>query len=523
MSNFEVSQKIESANLIVVVTAISAALLELIDSTAVNVALREMSGGLGATTTEIAWVVTAYAIGNVIMIPLSAICAQVFGRKNYFTASIIVFTVMSLLCGISTSLWHIMAFRFFQGLAGGGLLTTAQSIIIGSFPKEKINTATSIFGLGVVLGPAIGPILGGFIVDNYSWHWIFFINIPIGIVATLLSVTHIPDLEGSHSQQKIDVWGILFLTVALAFLQYVLEEGEHLDWFASNLIAILTSLALFAFIAFIRRELVIDYPAVNIRLYKNSNLAMGGLMNFIVGAILLTTLYILPLFVQIILGWSASKTGSLMVVRTVASVVGMVLTPKLIAKGMNPKIIMLSGLLLTIVFLFMMSFSTSQTPEQFFVIPLIIAGLGTSFLMLPVLSMAVAGLRGTDLAQGTGLSNMFRQLGGPIGIAFINLYLNKKIAIANTVLIANINPYNNIATDRINGIAQNFINNGYGTDQAYTAAFKLLNASVNLQQTVLAYNQGYFFIGLCLLLCVPVILLIKNPATSTEQKKVTLH
>ena len=209
---------------ILIITAISCAILELIDSTIVNVSLREISGNIGATTTEVSWVITAYSIANVIVIPLSGMLSNLFGRKTYFTASVAVFTISSLLCGLSTNLWFLVLWRFVQGLGGGGLLSTAQSIIMDAFPPEKRMTGITIFGLGVILGPSFGPVLGGYITDNLSWHWIFFLNIPIGITASILSWRFVPDLEGVQ-KPLIDWWGILFLVIGIGSLQYVLEEG----------------------------------------------------------------------------------------------------------------------------------------------------------------------------------------------------------------------------------------------------------------------------------------------------------
>ncbi|NBY40921.1 MAG: DHA2 family efflux MFS transporter permease subunit [Flavobacteriia bacterium] len=220
-----------TTRIILVLTAISCALLELIDATVVNVSLREISGSIGATTTEIAWVVTAYAISNVIIIPLTGMLSSYFGRKNYFTASVIIFTFASLMCGLSTSLWTLVFWRFVQGLGGGGLLSTAQTIIMGAFPPEKIGMATAIFGMGIILGPTFGPTLGGLITDNFSWNWIFFVNVPIGIVAAFLAFKFVGNDPFSVKPKRIDYWGILFLVVAVGSIQYVLEEGTSKDWF----------------------------------------------------------------------------------------------------------------------------------------------------------------------------------------------------------------------------------------------------------------------------------------------------
>ncbi|MFZ9587720.1 MAG: DHA2 family efflux MFS transporter permease subunit, partial [Crocinitomicaceae bacterium] len=335
---------------ILILTAISCALLELIDATIVNVSLREISGSIGATTTEIAWVVTAYAVSNVIIIPLTSMLSDFFGRKVYFTASVIIFTFSSLMCGMSTSLWMLVFWRFVQGLGGGGLLSTAQTIIIGAFPPEKISTANAIFGMGIILGPTFGPTLGGLITDNLSWNWIFFVNIPIGILATVLAWTYVGDRIGAVKPTRIDYWGILFLVVSVGSIQYVLEEGTAKDWFESTEIILFSLLAFIGLIAFIIRELSIDYPAVNIGLYRSFNLAMGSILNFLLGLMLFGSVFIFPLFVQISLGWTATQTGLFMIPGAIFTAFTMPMIGVMLGKGFNPKRIIIAGAIMTFFF-----------------------------------------------------------------------------------------------------------------------------------------------------------------------------
>lgn len=412
-----------STKWILIITAISCAVLELIDATIVNVSLREISGSIGATTTEIAWVVTAYAISNVIIIPLTSMLSDLFGRRVYFTASVIIFTFSSLMCGLSQSLWTLVFWRFVQGLGGGGLLSTAQTIIIGAFPPEKISTANAIFGMGMILGPTFGPTIGGLITDNMSWHWIFFVNIPIGIIATVLSWTFVTDRPGAVKPKKIDWWGIFFLVVAIGSLQYVLEEGTAEDWFDSHEIIIFSIIAGVGLIAFIWRELSIDYPAVNIRLYKNFNLAMGSIMNFMLGMMLFGTVFIFPIFVQVSLGWTATKTGVFMIPGALCSAFAMPFVARMLGKGVNPKKIIIAGILMTFLFVWMLSKSSPDSGERDFYLPFVLRGVGMAFMMSPILSLAVAGLSGKDMSQAVGLANMIRQLGGSVGIALINVFL----------------------------------------------------------------------------------------------------
>lgn len=494
---------------ITVITAISCAILELIDTTIVNVSLREISGSIGATTTEIAWVTTSYAISNVIIIPLTSMLSDLFGRRTYFTGSVIIFTLASLMCGMSNSLWTLVFWRFIQGLGGGGLLSTAQTIILGAFPPEKMSTANAIFGMGMIMGPTFGPTIGGYITDNISWHWIFFVNIPIGILATFLSWTYVTDRPGAVKPKKIDWWGIIFLVMAVGSLQFVLEEGTSKDWFESEEIVMMSIVSVIGIVAFIYRELNIDYPAVNIKLYKNYNLAMGSIMNLMLGMLLFGTVFIFPLFAQVSLGWTATQTGVFMIPGALCSAIAMPIVGKLLGKGTNPKSIIIIGIVLTFIFLMMLGFASPDSNENNFYLPFVLRGFGMAFMMSPILALAVGGLSGKDMAQAVGLANMVRQLGGAVGIALINLYLTNLNAQIRGNMIGYINPYNQVSSDRLNILTQNFMSSGRSMEEAQSLAYKVLEGSVFKQQALVSYNQGFLMVGFVILICIPVVLLIR--------------
>ncbi|MBE9602204.1 DHA2 family efflux MFS transporter permease subunit [Pedobacter sp. MC2016-24] len=494
---------------ILIATAISCAIIELIDTTVVNVSLREISGNIGATTTEIAWVITAYSIANVTIIPLSGMLSNLFGRKTYFTASVLLFTFASLMCGLSDSLWTLVFWRFIQGLGGGGLLSTAQGVILGAFPPEKRMTGMMIYGMGIIVGPAFGPILGGYITDNFSWHWVFFINLPIGVVASILSWKYIPNLEGVP-KPKIDWWGILFLVIGIGSLQYVLEEGTAADWFESHEIIFFTITATLGIIAFIIRELSIDFPAVDLRLYRSFNLLMGNVMNLIIGMILTGTIFIFPLFVQTSLDWSATQTGAFMIPSSLFIIVGMIIGKKAMEKGANPKILILIGIVLNILYLVMLSYSSPESNSSNFFWPFMIRSVGIMFMVLPIFDLAMAGLTGKDLAQAAGLTNMFRQMGGAIGVALMNIYVNQENAFVRSTMIGNISEYNPISTERLSGFTQLFSDAGYSTDESAAAAYQLMNHTLTKQQALVSYNHGFMFVAISLLAAIPIVLLIKH-------------
>jgi DHA2 family multidrug resistance protein len=508
---------------ILVATAISCAILELIDTTVVNVSLREISGSIGATTTEVAWVITAYSIANVIIIPLSGMLSNFFGRKLYFTSSVALFTFASLMCGFSTNLWILVIWRFIQGLGGGGLLSTAQSIIMDAFPPNKRTTGLMIFGLGVIIAPSFGPVLGGYITDNFSWNWIFFVNIPVGAVAAYLSWKHVPDLPDA-GKPRIDWLGILFLVIGIGSLQFVLEEGSGKDWFESTEISWCFITAIVFMTAFVIRELRIDYPAVNLRLYKNFNLLMGNGLNLMCGIILNGTLFAFPLFAQLSLGWTATQTGAFMIPGALVAIPAMVLVKTLTDNlGWNPKVIITMGMVMTSIPLIIMSFSSPDSNSSNFFWPFILRGFGVLFMVMPILGLATVGLTGKNLAQAIGLSNMLRQLGAALGVALMGIFVNHESAVVRGSLIPNISPYNAQSTETIAAYAQKFQDNGYGVDEATQTAHQLIDGALTKQQLLISYNHSFLVAAIAVMLCLPIVLAIRYKKGKHSEELDTAH
>jgi len=344
--------KFSADKIIVIFTVVSAALLQLIDTSIVNVALNDMMGNLGATFEEIGWVVTGYAVSNVIMITLSGWMSARFGRKYYFAGSIILFTIASVLCGTSTNIWELVVFRVIQGIGGGGLLSTAQAILVETFPREELGLANAIYGMGVIIGPAIGPTLGGWITDNFSWQWIFYINIPFGILATILTLTYVEEPKEKMRAAKMDWLAFVLLLVGISSLQVVLEKGQSEDWFETRYITILTFVAAITSIAFVWRELAVEHPIVNLRLFGNKAFTTGTGFNFILGFGLYGTTLVIPIFCQNLLGFTAMETGLLMLPGSLATAVMMPIVGSLLKRNfINPAVYAGLGLALFFHFL----------------------------------------------------------------------------------------------------------------------------------------------------------------------------
>ena len=499
---------------IIVVTVILASMLELLDTTIVNVALREISGSIGATTKEITWVVTAYAISNVIIIPLSGMLSNLFGRKIYFTASIAIFTISSLMCGLSGSLAQLVLWRFVQGLGGGALIATSQTVLGEVFPPKKLVVGMAIFGSSIAMGPALGPLLGGYLTDNISWHWIFFINVPLGLLVTTLSWFYIKDEKNRVKAGKFDWTGIILLALGLGSLQFVLEEGNSHEWFASKEIILFTGVAVIGIISFILWELNTKHPAADLRLLKKTNVAVGAVFNFVIGAVLLSVLYSYPLLTQISLGWTPTLTGLGITPGALTTGVGIVFVQVLFRKGFNPKIIVLTGFLITSVFCFWMSAQSPDSNWDSLFWPMILRGLGLSFLMLPVITLAIQGLKGYDLAQGTGICNMTRQLGSACGLALVSNRMTNMNAVFRNDLVSNINNIDVVPNTAIQNMSQAFVGNGYPMHEAQQMAYKLLDFSVFKQTSILGYLDSFHIVGIACIVVLSLLFIMKHDKDS---------
>lgn len=498
---------------IVTLTAIVCALLEIVDTTIVNVALNDMKGNMGATLSEVGWVITAYAIGNVIIVPMTSWLSQQFGRRNYFAFSIALFTVCSFLCGNATNIWELVAFRFLQGVGGGALLVTSQTIITESYPAEKRGMAQAIYGLGVIVGPTLGPPLGGYIVDNFSWPYIFYINIPLGIIAVLLTLQFIrsPKYAAKTSTKAIDWLGIFLLTITVGSLQFILERGHEEDWFASPVISVFTALAVFGLFFFIWRELTYKNPIVELRVLKNGNLRIGTGMSFILGFGLYGSTFIIPLYTQSLLGWTALQSGLLMIPATLATAFMMPVVGRLISKGVSQQYMVAVGLFLFFVYSFWgYKIITPDTAKDNFFWMLIVRGIGLSLLFIPITTMALSTLKGQQIGQGAAFTGMMRQLGGSFGVAAITTFMSNKNMSYRNDLISKLDVNNLDVQQRVMALKQGFIAKGMSPDVALNSAYKALDFTVTKQAAVLSYMDVFLYLGVLFLICIPFILMVRK-------------
>ncbi|MCI1778507.1 MAG: DHA2 family efflux MFS transporter permease subunit [Bacteroidales bacterium] len=504
---------------VIVATCIIASLLELIDSTIVNVSLHHIAGSLGASTTDVAWIITAYAISNVIIIPLTTMLSERFGRRRYYIFSIMLFTFASFMCGNSDYLVEMVIWRFIQGLGGGALLSLSQSILLDSFPPEKINVASAIYGMGVAMGPAIGPTLGGVITDSYSWNWIFFINVPLGIIAAIAAWVVVSNQRNRKKSGAIDWTGIFLLTIGIGSLQYVLEEGNSKNWFQDRAITILAITAVVGIILFVIIELKAKTPAVNLRLLRHGNLAIGILLNFGMLAILFIGIYAFPLMAQIDLGWTATMTGLALVPGAIITSLFMVICQKLIDKGADRRILIAGGFFATFVFSSWFSVQSADSSWCGLFWPLLFRGAGVGLYMLPAITMAVEGFKGSDRGHAVSLSNMARQLGGAVGLALIGTQISNSQAVCRNTLISHISEYNAAASQTIGQINSYLQSTGMTHSEAGAMGYAIMEREIARQSSLLSYLASFRIMAVISLAAIFAVFLIKRKQKTTAIRR----
>ncbi len=497
--------------IIVIFTVVSAAMLQLIDTSIVNVALTDMMGNLGATFEEIGWVITGYAVSNVIMITLSGWMSAKFGRKYYFAGSIILFTVASVFCGLSHNVWELVIFRIIQGLGGGGLLATAQAILVETFPKEELGLANAIYGMGVIIGPAIGPTLGGYITDNMAWQWIFFINVPFGILATFLTLTFVKEPDDKMTAGKMDWFAFGLLVAAIGALQVVLEKGQSEDWFQTRYITALTVTAVITSVLFVWWEMRVKDPIVNLRLFSIRSFTMGTLFNFVLGFGLYGTTLLVPIFCQNLLGLTALQTGLLMLPGSLATAFMMPVVGLMMKRNwVHPAAYAGVGLFLFFLFSLDMSQLNTSAGGHDFLWPLIVRGFAMGLIFIPLTTISLADLAGKEIPQGTALSNMVRQMGGSIGIALITAFVSIGSARHYSDLTENITDTSPIAQQRINALKNFFMSKGYDAQSALHNSYQTISGEISRQAIMLTYRDIFFDLGVFFLISIPFLLLFRE-------------
>ena len=500
-----------------------ATVLEILDTSIVNVALPSMMGNLGATVDEISWVVTSYIIANVIIIPMTSWLAGRFGRRRYFVSSIAIFTVASFLCGLASSLPELVLFRVLQGLGGGALLSMAQSIMMETFPPSRQGTGQAIFGLGAALGPSLGPTLGGWITNQWSWPWIFHVNVPLGIVAGLLcwSYLHEPPAGSVRRTQGVDWAGIVLLVVGVGALQTLIERGNRFDWFESSFITTLACVAAVSLALFIWHELRTAHPVVDLRVLRHRALSVGCVYGALVGIGLYGSVFLFPLYTQQLLHWNSWQSGLGIAPSALMTAITMLFVGRLVWR-VGPAPLFAFGVLLFVPTLVAMSHWTLQSGRWDLFWPQIGRGIAMGFLFVPLSMSALRALPPADMLQGAGLFNLFRQTGGSIGIAGLATLIDHRSVLHHAYLAESVSALAPATQERLAKLTAGFVAKGLDPTRALDAARHALDGGIAAQAGVLAFRDCYLLIAALFVLLSPLIPLMRRPPGAAFDPKQAL-
>jgi DHA2 family multidrug resistance protein len=488
------------------------AFMEIVDTSIANVALPHMQGSLNAGTDEVTWVLTSYLVSNAVILPITGWLARVFGRKRFLITCIVLFTLTSLLCGAAPNLATLICFRILQGAAGGALIPMSQAIMMETFPIQERGMAMSIFGIGAMFGPVVGPTLGGWITDNLNWRWIFYINIPVGVIALLMAKYFIFDPPYLKRQKlPIDYRGLILLTLGIGALQVVLDKGQQDDWFNSSFIISFSIISLVSLLLLIYVEMKHAHPVINLRLFGTASFSSGTFIMFMVGFSLYGSVVMLPLFLQTLMGYSATMAGLVMAPGGLATLVTMPFVGAWIRYHDGRKIILV-GLLLGALSMYLMRGFSLEASYWDFMWPRVLLGFALAFIFPPLSTLTLAAIPMEQMGNATGMYNLMRNIGGSVGIAMTATFLARFAQFFQTSLVTHVNPYNPLFQTRFLQLKQMAMAKGMDTVTSQNAALKIISLTVQRDAGILTYDYIFWLIGLAFLGTIPILLLFKKPS-----------
>lgn len=512
----------------ILVGLIMAAIMEVLDTTIVNVSLPQMAGNLGATSEEIGWVSTGYILSNVVVLPLTAWLASRFGRKRYLSASILIFVIASFFCGTSGSLQGLVFWRIVQGAGGAALLSTAQATIREIFPKEQQGLVQAIYVLGIIIAPTLGPTVGGWITDNFSWHWNFLINLPIGMISFFLVYSFLEDSEFTMHSHKVDWLGIGLLAVGLGCVQYVLEEGNAKAWLESPAIVYPLAIALVTLPLFVWWELSPrnPVPAVNLRVMKNRDLAAALILFVTLGFGLYGGVFIYPMFAQNVMHLTPTATGLSLLPGGIATGFAAMMCGRFLGGPkplFEPRVAIVAGLFIYTGTMFAMAHLPSNAGLDDVRTALLYRGLGLGLLFVPINLAAFSTLKGAEIAQGAAMLNLCRQLGGSLGIAALASFVTQKVASSRADLVTNVFTGNPALTGRVEAIAHGLGARGMSESLTHQAAYGIVDRSLMIEAATQAYNSGFILIGVVTVIASPAILALRKRSATAAAAPIGDH
>lgn len=490
----------------IVLTVMLPTFIEILDTTINNVALRHIQGSLSAGFDESTWIITSYLVSNAIVIPMAGWFSRILGRKNYLIFSISLFTISSLFCGLSWNLESLIFFRVIQGIGGGGLQPLSQSILLESFPKEQYGRAMAIYGMGIILAPILGPILGGWISDNLSWRWIYYINLPVGLISIILTYLIIEDPPYIKREKiKIDYPGIILLSLGIGCLQIVLDKGEREDWFESNFIVMLSIISIVSLCSLAWWEIKkAEHPVVNLRLFRDKNFLFGNLVMFFTFINLFGSIILLPIYVQSLMGYTAFLAGLVLGPAGVIQLLAFPISGK-ISDRINPKIPLAFGIITCAYSTYLMSLFSLQADFWSFVYPRAVLAVGMAFTITPLAVMTVAFIPKEKMQDATPLSAVIRNIGGSVGTAIVTTIVSQRAQFHQFRLVENLTPYDipfQIAQERLNEYL-------YGKSLLITEA--PIYRELIRQAQAIAFNDAFLILSIGMITMLITVFLFRRP------------
>ncbi len=499
----------------IALTVTLATFMEVLDTSIANVALPHIAGGLSASIHESTWVLTSYLVANAIVLPLSGWIAGVIGRKRFYMTCVALFTISSLLCGLAPSLGMLILFRVLQGAGGGGLQPSEQSILADTFAPEKLGMAFAIYGMAVVLAPAIGPTLGGYITDNFDWRWIFFINVPVGIASLVLTQRMVEDPPYLKRQMaesrgaRIDFPGLAMITLGLGTLQVVLDRGQEDDWFRSHFILVLAAISAVALVLFVIWELRQRYPVVDLRLLRNANFAMSNVMMFVLGVVLYGSTVLIPQYLQELMGYTAQQSGMVLspgglVVIAILPMVGLLMS------RVQTRWLIACGFIVSALALYEMTALNPLIDFRTAMMYRIYQSVGLAFLFIPINTIAYMDIPQEKSREVSSMINLFRNIGGSVGISIVETMLARRSQLHQDRLIAHITNYDTAVSNSVRAMGSTLFHGGLSRSDASSQAFARIYGGVQLQAAAQAYIDIIWVFAIACILMVPLVLLLRR-------------
>jgi MFS transporter, DHA2 family, multidrug resistance protein len=493
----------------ITVAVMLATIMQALDTTIANVALPHMQGTMGATQDQISWVLTSYIVAAAIFMPLTGFISARIGRKRLFLWSVVGFTIASMMCGAAQNLSQIVVFRLLQGIFGASLVPLSQAVLLDAFPRERHASAMALWGVGVMVGPILGPSLGGWLTEYYNWRWVFYINLPFGILAWLGIAAYVHE-TAIDDQRKFDLLGFGLLSLGIGALQMMLDRGESLDWFSSGEViieALVSGLALYMFVAHI---FTTQHAFIEPGIFKDRNFSVGLLFIFIIGVILLATMALLPPFMQTLMGYPVIDVGLLLAPRGIGTMIAMITVGRLAGK-IDARFMVFLGLAFTSASLWMMTGFTTDMPGSLIIWTGVLQGFGLGFVFVPLSTMTFATLPGHFRNEGTALFSLVRNIGSSIGISVVITYLAERIQINHAAFSEYISPFNPASKMAIDSGA---------LDLSSPLGLAMIDGRVTAEAATLAYLQDFRLMMWITLAACPLLLLLKTPARADKAAKV---